>query len=230
METATTKTPHSRVLKSKIRMVNPRLNEQLDRFWNHSNFSEVFVNHLFRLYHSVKASAQLLEGALERSKFLSPTCPVAAALVVYFAEHVQEEKGHDEWLLDDMELLGIKRGNVTSQIPPTDVAALIGSQYYYMRHTHPVSLLAYLAIIEGNPPRQENLDFIESKTDIPKAALRSFYKHAELDIVHSAELWALIDSLPLTPWHSSLLGLNAMLVVEQIAVSMENLLASFPEN
>ena len=131
-------------------------------------------------------------------------------------------------VVNDMtaDLLGIPREKVTSQIPPTVVASLIGSQYYYIKHAHPVSVIAYLAVVEGNPPKKAALDDITLKKGIPKKALRTLYKHAELDIVHSKELWALIDDLPLVPWHTILLGINAILVTDQIASRMEEVLAS----
>ena len=226
METATAYASQSEMLKYKIRLASPRLQEQLNLFWNHPRFPEIYREHLIRLYYSVSASIPLLKCALERARALSETCPVAAALVPYLSEHIVEEQDHDEWLLEDIEELGIPREKVTSQIPPTAVASLIGSQYYYIKHAHPVSVIAYLAVVEGNPPKKEALDDITLKKGIPKKALRTLYKHAELDIIHSKELWILIDDLPLVPWHTILLGVNAILVTDQIASRMEEILAS----
>ncbi len=226
METATAHTSHSEVLKYKIRLARPREQKQLNLFWHHPKFAEVYREHLIRLYYSVSASIPLLECALSRARVLSDTCPVAAALVPYLSEHIVEEQDHDEWLLEDIEELGIPRDKVTSQIPPTVVASLIGSQYYYIKHAHPVSVIAYLAIVEGEPPKKEALDDIALNKGVPKKALRTLYLHAEMDIVHSQELWTLIDDFPLLPWHTTLLGINAILVTDQLASIMEEVLAS----
>lgn len=217
---------HSQRLKSKIRLADPRLQEQLALFWDHANFTAVFAEHLAKLYFAVNASIPLLECALEQSNTLSKACPVAAGLIPYLTEHIEEEQYHDEWLLDDIETLGIDRTSVTARMTPPDVAAMIGTQYYYIKHVHPVSMLAYLAVIEGSPPRREELDRVAATQAVPKASLRSFYKHAEFDIGHSEELWSLIDRLPLEPWHETLLGLNVMVVTDQLATSMEDVLAS----
>ena len=214
----------SQTLKSKIRLADPRLQEQLDLFWDHPAFREVFTEHLVRLYFAVNASIPLLDCALQRARKLAAACPVAAGLIPYFTSHIDEEQFHDDWLLDDIEALGIARTAVTSRIPPPDVAALIGTQYYYIKHAHPLSMIAYLAVIEGSPPRKAELDQVLARGVVPEASLRSFYKHAEFDIGHSEELWDLIDHLPLEPWHETLLGLNVIVVTDQLAVIMENVL------
>lgn len=216
---------NSELLKSKIRLVDPRLQEQLSLFWGHPRFTDVFEQHLFRLYHAVHASVPLMQCALEKSRQLAPNCPVAASLVPYFSEHIEEEKEHDVWLLQDMEVLGVPRDQITEHIPPTVVATLIGTQYYYINHTHPITMIGYLAVVEGNPPRADVLDQIVATTSISKEALRSFYKHAEMDIHHSEELWQLLDDLPLTPRHNALLGTNVMLVTDQLANMLEEVLA-----
>ena len=216
---------NSELLKSKIRLVDPRLQEQLRLFWGHERFTEVFEQHLYRLYHAVHASVPLMQCALEISRQLAPNCPVAAALVPYFSEHIEEEKDPDVWLLQDMEVLGASWDRTAEQIPPTVVATLIGTQYYYINHTHPITMIGYLAVVEGNPPRAEVLDRIVATTTIQREALRSFYRHAEMDIHHSDEVWRLLDDLPLAKWHNTLLGMNAMLVTDQLANMLEDVLA-----
>jgi hypothetical protein len=207
-------------------LADPRLQEQLALFWDHTDFHTVFAEHLARLYFAVNASIPLLECALEQSHKLGEACPVAAGLIPYLTDHIEEEQHHDEWLLDDIEVLGIDRSSVTARITPPDVATMIGTQYYYIKHAHPISVLAYLAVIEGSPPRRDELDRVAATTGVPVASLRSFYKHAEFDIGHSEELWTLIDRLPLESWHETLLGLIVMIVTDQLADTMENVLAA----
>lgn len=219
------KSSNSELLKSKIHLVDPRLQEQLGLFWDHPRFADIFERHLHRLYHAVHASVPLMERARERACQLSSSCPVAAALVPYFSSHIEEEKDHDVWLLEDMEVLGIQRDRVTEQIPPAAVVILIGTQYYYINHAHPITLIGYLAVVEGNPPRTEILDQIASSTAIPKKALRAFYKHAEIDIHHRDGIWQLLDDLPLTSWHNTLLGMNVMVATDHIANMLEDVLA-----
>ena len=89
----------------------------------------------------------LTEAALARSRELDD--PLAAPLARYLEEHVDEELGHDETLLGDLETLGVDRAEVLERIPPPAVAALVGSQYYWILHYHPVAFLGYVALMEA---------------------------------------------------------------------------------
>ncbi|WP_435211866.1 iron-containing redox enzyme family protein [Luminiphilus sp. nBUS_16] len=222
-----TQLSHSQVLRSKIAMVMPRLHEQLYQFWNHPRIGDIFPKHLEILYHTVHASVPLLEAALSEAQRLELTCPVARALIPYLEKHIAEEKDHDVWVLEDLAVFGIDRKSVIEQIPPSVVATQIGSQYYYIKYAHPLAVIAYLAVVEGSPPMADQLDRLVTNTAIPREAMRSFYKHADIDRYHSQELWAFIDTLPLTHKQTNLLGLNSMLTTEHAANTLEYLLEDF---
>jgi hypothetical protein len=214
---------HSALLRAKIELAQPRVQGVAQRFWRHDNVEEVFKRHLQNLYFTVSSSRPLLQHALARSREL-PEDAVASALIPYLEEHIEEEDGHDEWVLDDLEVLGVSRETARSRMPPPAVASLTGSQHYYIDTVHPVALTAYQAVVEGNPPRVDFLEGIVARTRIPKAALGSFYKHAEIDKHHGKALWAMLDALPLGERHVALLGMNAMLCCDLIAGLMESTL------
>jgi len=222
VENSDTRRNHSDLLKIKIDLASPYLHEQSRLFWQHPRFESVFELHLKKLYHCVSSSVPLMEEALRHANQLSDNCRVANLLIPYLEKHIEEETNHDLWLLEDIESLGIRKDLVTAMITPPDVAVLIGSQYYYCSRTHPVALLSYFALVEGYPPKKEFLDEIVENTSIPREALRSFYEHAEMDIHHSEELWSLIESLPLTPGHVELLGINALLCIDKLSEILEN--------
>src|SRR5207237_421598 len=75
--------------------------------------------------------------------------PLGPPLAAYLREHVDEELGHDETLLGDLEAIGVPRLDVLAQVPSPSVAALVGGQYYWIHHHHPVSFLGYVAPMEG---------------------------------------------------------------------------------
>jgi hypothetical protein len=64
----------------------------------------------------------LTEAALARARERGDNDPLAAPLASYLEEHVDEELGHDETLLGDLELLGLDRATVLAQMPPPPVA------------------------------------------------------------------------------------------------------------
>jgi pyrroloquinoline quinone (PQQ) biosynthesis protein C len=126
-----------------------------------------------------------------------------------------------------MGVLGIDRQATLRRLPPPEIAALIGSQYYWILHAHPVAVMAYLAVLEGSPPKVETLDGLVAEHGIPEAALATFYKHSQLDISHGEEVFRLIDELPLSAEQTALLGLSAVNVVEHLSLTIEALLGAF---
>lgn len=165
----------------------------------------------------------LTEAALARSRELDD--PLAAPLARYLEEHVDEELGHDETLLGDLETLGVDRAEVLERIPPPAVAALVGSQYYWILHYHPVAFLGYVALMEGYPPTPELIDELVERTGHPRAAFRTYIEHAELDPGHRDRLDRTIDTLPLDESHEVAMGISAIATAALAASSLEELLA-----
>lgn len=215
----------SETLKLKIHLAEPRLELASHAFWEHRRLGDLFPDYLFRLYCSMRATVPLMEAARQHARALAHSCPVAARLVPYFTRHVREEYRHDEWMLDDMETLGMRRAEVLARTPDPEVAALIGTLYYWVLYAHPVALLAFFAVTEGSPMSSDTLDRIANTRHIPRDALRTLYKHAVLDVRHGQDVFRVLDSLPLTAEHEALLGLAAVVAIEQLSVVIEGLLA-----
>jgi pyrroloquinoline quinone (PQQ) biosynthesis protein C len=165
----------------------------------------------------------LTEAALARSRELDD--PLAAPLARYLEEHVDEELGHDETLLGDLELLGLDRATILERIPSPAVAALVGSQYYWILHYHPVAFLGYIALMEGYPPTPELIDELVERTGHPRAAFRTYIEHAELDPGHRDRLDRTIDTLQLDESHEVAMGISAIATAALAASSLEELLA-----
>jgi Iron-containing redox enzyme len=166
----------------------------------------------------------LTETALARSRELPSDDPLAAPLATYLEEHVDEELRHDETLLGDLEVLGIDRAVVAERMPSPAVASLVGSQYYWILHYHPVTFLGYVALMEGYPPTPELIETLITRTGYPPEAFRTYIEHAELDPGHRDRLDRTIDSLPLDAWHESALGVSAISTAGLAARSLEEIL------
>lgn len=162
----------------------------------------------------IRASVPLMEAARERALALPAGDPVREPLATYLEEHIPEERHHDEWLLDDLESIGVARDSVLRQVPSATVAELVGAQYYWMLHYHPVTVLGYIAVLEGYPPSDALIDELAGRTGYPESAFRTLRLHGELDQGHGDELDALLDRLVLTPEQSAAVGLSAMTTVD----------------
>jgi hypothetical protein len=142
----------------------------------------------------------------------------------YLTHHIPEERHHDDWVLEDLEVLGVCRRKVLARIPPPAVAALVGSQYYWIRHFHPVALLGFIAVLEGTPPSVEYFEGLADRTGIPGKAFSNLLRHGMIDPRHRDDLDHALDELPLTGDHHALLGISAFQTIHLLARVVEDLL------
>jgi hypothetical protein len=217
----------SSLLRRKISLVIPAFVRAGDRLVSHPRVRELYPEYLFTSHCVIRASVPLMEAA--RAAAAARDDRVSAALAPYLEHHIPEELDHDEWLLGDLELLGHDRAAVLSRPPSATVAALVGAQYYWVHHFHPVALLGYIGLLEGYPPSPRLIDDLQAGTGYERAAFRTMIAHAELDPGHGAELDELLDSLPLTREQSAVIGLSAMHTVERYTYAIEELLDEFEE-
>src|SRR5215212_640831 len=141
----------SRILRGKLELVLPMLLASGRRLFRHARVGELYAEYLFMSHCVIRASVPLMERARRRALALADDS-VAAIVADYFETHIGEERGHDEWLLEDLVSLGVAREEVLARPPSANVAALVGAQYYWIEHYHPVALLGYIALLEGYPP------------------------------------------------------------------------------
>jgi Iron-containing redox enzyme len=218
--------PHSQLLRGKIRLVQPRLSKVAQRFWTHPRVGELYPEFLFLVHTMIRASVPMMQAAAEEAR-RRPDDPVAAPLADYYEKHAREEMHHDDWLLDDLEVLGHRREEVLARLPSATVASLVGAYYYWIRHVHPAAFLAYLAVLEGNPPEVDQLEDIRRRAGLPPEAFRTLVKHAHLDPHHRDDLNDTLDALELTPALHTLLGVAAFHTVERVTEAMEEILERF---
>jgi hypothetical protein len=130
---------------------------------------------------------------------------------------------HDETLLGDLEVLGIDRASVAERLPLPEVAALVGQQYYWILHFHPIAFLGYVAVMEGYPPTPELIETLIARTGVPRQAFKTYIEHAELDPGHRDHLDRTLDSLPLDQRHEAALGVSAIATAVMAARSLEGI-------
>lgn len=209
-------------LRIKIKLAQPVLNVATYNFWKSPDLELLFPDYLFALYCSMSGSVPLMETAYRRAVTLAPHDPVAAEIAPYYARHAEEEREHANWMLDDMESWNIKRNDILERIPLPEVATLIGSQYYWVLHVHPVALMAYFAVLERPLDKSTIANHIRGK-NIPATALRTLYLHCEDDVEHHAEVFDLLNQLPLSQRQTELIGINAIRLTVQLAHLFESL-------
>ena len=183
--------------------------------------AQLAISHLILLHQITRASVPLMKEALEASR-ARPDDDVCVALAPYLERHIREECFHDQWILEDLESVGIQRAQTLSALPSQFVAALVGAQYYWVLHHHPVALIGYMIMLEANAPTQRLVGHLKAETGLPNSFFRTHLVHAELDPDHQAEILELVDRLPLSPAQDRLIAVSAMHTAECMVDCLAN--------
>lgn len=192
---------------------------------------ERFLRYLATGYHVARAMIPLMEAALVRARELAPGDPVAAGLATYLERHIPEEMHGDEpggATLDDLEALGVDPMALTTELPPPKIAALVGAQYFWIFHYHPVALLGFLEL-EAYHPHRPTLERLIEKSGLPRAGFRQLLLHAKLDVAHAKELHRVLDSMPLGLQHEELIGLSALQTVALLTDALLDAVQAEPD-
>jgi heme oxygenase len=172
--------------------------------WRPAGLRARYVRYLAAMHPLVRASVPLLERAAERCAERDD--PAARRLAAYCRWHADEERDHDSWLLEDLAAAGAAPAPAAHPV----VVELVGAQYFRIEHEHPVTLLGYIAVLEGNAPGPRLADRLAAATGLPDAAFRTVREHAELDGGHLAGLHRVLDELALTPGQQTAVSVTAL--------------------
>jgi hypothetical protein len=225
------------MLRTALWLALPRVHAAAGALWASPRLREQYPAYLAIMHGLVRSSVPLMKAAAEGcSSMIAEGCtPMIAEgsapaergallLAEYLRGHIEEERDHDRWLLEDLAVLGV--GHPDALLPPAlqeGVAELAGAQYYWVRHLHPACLLGYMAVLEGCPPSADLVARLPERTGWPAAAFRTVASHCEADPGHLRDLIGLTDSLSLTPEVSVVIARNAGYTAVRAARLLEGL-------
>ncbi|MFF3837660.1 iron-containing redox enzyme family protein [Streptomyces sp. NPDC001930] len=202
---ATATVAASLALRTKLTPTVPVLRAATAALWRPDGLRERYVRYLAAMHPLVRASVPLLVRAAERCA-AEPDDPAARRLAAYCLRHAEEERDHDAWLLDDLAAAGAG----PAAVPHPIVVELAGAQYYRIEHEHPVALLGYIAVLEGNAPGPRLADRLAEVTGLPGGAFRTLREHAELDGGHLDDLYRVFDALAPSPARQTAVSVSAL--------------------
>jgi hypothetical protein len=131
----------SELLRQKQLLVGPALLAGGLRLRRHPQVGDLYPSLLVRAHGLARATVPLVRAAIARLEEMRGEEPLAAELIPFLTRFAAEERGHDEWILQDLEVLGISRQKVLARIPPPRIAAVAGAHYYWIAHHHPADIL-----------------------------------------------------------------------------------------
>ncbi len=218
-------TPSQR-LRQTIALTRGPMTALIREVWMHPRLGELYPEFLFAIFGVTSTSASLMRSAAARAAELALDDPLARMLEGYYMEHAEEETGHEQWLLDDLESFGVARHRVLNRLPYASVAALVGTQYYWTLHVHPLAFLGYIAVLES-PAQMEFLTEVSERTGIPLGSMSAHVLHAKLDPEHVAEFDLMLDRLTLTQAQQDLLTVSTITTIAHLQRVFADVLERF---
>ena len=102
------------------------------------------------------------------------------------AEYVEEEVGHEEWILNDIEAAGGNKEIARQSVPNLETQVLIAYNYDYIARKNPVGFMGMVFMLESTSTQIANkgADAVKAKLNLPQKAFSYLYSHGELDISH----------------------------------------------
>jgi pyrroloquinoline quinone (PQQ) biosynthesis protein C len=136
----------------------------------------------------------------------NPVCAAAASRMpdthrqirYHLYEHMQEESGHEEWVLNDLDAVGVSPEATRAHPPEVHTLALSGYNYWAAERRHPCSVLGMIYALEviasvyGGPFSSAIRESLFLQDDRGVSFVSS---HATMDAEHMAELRIVLNTL-----------------------------------
>lgn len=150
----------------------------------------LYLDFLGQAYHHVKCTAPLL--ALAASRCGADDRRYQTALF----EYIEEERGHDEWILEDIEALGGIPEAVRQSAPYFPCRIMVGHAFYLVDRVSPYALLGMIHVLEGMAVAlASNAVQAIRKTVSAEGGFKYLTTHSDLDIEHTKSFETLIDEI-----------------------------------
>jgi hypothetical protein len=136
----------------------------------------------------------------------NPTCAAAAsrlsddqrAIRYFLYEHTHKESGHEVWVANDLEAVGVKGIEISNHRGSADTLALIGFNYWNVDRREPASVLGMMYVLEviasvyGGP---FSAAVKESLLLQGESGVSFISSHATMDVEHMAELRLVLNAV-----------------------------------
>lgn len=141
---------------------------------------ETYIAYLTEAFHHVRHTVRFMMAMgvnlPESKKFLHDA----------IAEYIEEEKGHEEWILNDIAAAGGDKEAARKSTPNLETQVLVAYNYDYIARKNPVGFLGMVFMLESTSTQIANqgADAIMKGLGLPKNAFTYLYSHGALDIEH----------------------------------------------
>ena len=101
-------------------------------------------------------------------------------------EYIEDEYGHEKWVLDDIEACGGDRDAVRTGRPSMAIELMVSFLYDLIARGNPVGLFGMVNVLEGTSIAlaTQAADSIRQRLDLPQSAFSYLSSHGSLDVEH----------------------------------------------
>ena len=150
-----------------------------------------YLAFLTEAYHHVSHTVPLLQACKAalppRHGWLSPALD----------EYIDEESGHDEWILDDIQACGADPDSVRHGEPAFATEVMVAYAYDTIARRNPLGFFGMVHVLEGTSVALalQAADRIQKPLGLPDAAFSYLRSHGTLDRQHTATFEGLMDRI-----------------------------------
>jgi pyrroloquinoline quinone (PQQ) biosynthesis protein C len=142
-------------------------------------------------YHHVKHTVPLLRATRD-------ALPAHHAwLVDPLNEYIEEEMGHEEWILDDIVACGGDRAQAANSQPSPATEMMVAYAYDTIARGNPLGFFGMVHVLEGTSVSLALMaaDAIQSALALPNSAFSYLRSHGTLDLEHTDHFEALMGQI-----------------------------------
>jgi pyrroloquinoline quinone (PQQ) biosynthesis protein C len=113
------------------------------------------------------------------------------------AEYIEEELGHQEWILDDLAACGVDAEAVRHGEPNAATELMVAYAYDTVMRRNPMGFFGMVFVLEGTSISLATLaaDIIQKRLGLPNAAFSYLRSHGSLDQKHMVFFETLMNSI-----------------------------------
>lgn len=150
-----------------------------------------YVAFLGQAYHHVRHTVPLLMACGARLPARLEWLRTA------IGEYIEEEMGHQEWILDDLAACGADRAQAAASSPSLATELMVSYAYDTIQRGNPVGFFGMVLVLEGTSVALATraANSIQTSLDLPRNAFSYLLSHGDLDIEHVGFFESLMDRL-----------------------------------
>jgi long-subunit acyl-CoA synthetase (AMP-forming) len=151
-----------------------------------------YIAYLTEAFHHVRHTVPLMQearaGLVARGDRL---------LVEALDEYIEEETGHEEWILDDIAAAGGNRDTALLGDPDPATKAMVDHAYRVIRDRNPAAFFGMVFVLEGTSVAMASngASAVQQRLGLPKSAFRYLNSHGALDQDHMKFFEALMNRI-----------------------------------